>query len=190
MTRHIRHVPNLLTGLRLVAAPAIALLLYSDRYRLALAVFILAGITDLVDGYLAKRYNSRTRLGRYLDPIADKALMFACFVMLSYQGVVSWYVTGVVIGRDILMVLAVIVARMLDAPLTVRPLPIGKLTMVVQVSYIAVELVALAFYFDIARWQPWLGLIVGIVTILSGWAYGGSWVRAMRRLGRSGTGAA
>jgi cardiolipin synthase len=167
-----------------LAAPAIALLLYSDRYRLALAVFILAGITDLIDGYLAKRYDSVTRLGRYLDPIADKALMFACFVMLSNQGVVSWYVTGIVIGRDILMVVAVVLARLLDAPLIVRPLSIGKLTMAIQTGYIAFELVGLAFRFDVASWQPWLGLVVGAVTIFSGWAYGGMWLRAIRRVAR------
>ena len=183
MTGPLRHLPNLLTGLRLLAAPAMALLLLLDRYGAALALFAVAGITDLVDGYLAKRYHSATRLGRYLDPAADKALMFSCFVVLAYEGVVSLLLAGLVIGRDVLMVLAIIVARLANAPLIVTPLRIGKLTTVVQVAFVALLLMALAFEFDLGPWRRWAELTVGVVTVASAWTYGALWLRAMRRAG-------
>ncbi len=181
MTGPLKHIPNVLTGLRLLAAPALAFLLLLDHYSAALAVFIFAGISDLIDGYLAKRYHLATRLGRYLDPAADKALMFACFIVLAFQGVVPLLLAAVVIGRDVLMVLGIIVARLAGAELTVTPLRVGKLTTVVQVAYIALELFALAFAFDIYDWQRWAALIVGVVTIASAWTYGALWLRAMRR---------
>jgi len=183
VTGPLRHLPNFLTGLRLLAAPAMALLLLFDRYGAALALFAFAGITDLIDGYLAKRYHSATRLGRYLDPAADKALMFACFLVLAYEGVVSSWVAGLVIGRDILMILAIIIARVVHAPLTVMPLRVGKLTTVVQVVFIGVELVILAFSLDFGTWERWAELSVGVVTIASAWSYGALWLRAMRRVG-------
>jgi len=183
VTGPLKHLPNILTGLRLLAAPAMALLLLLDRHGAALALFAFAGITDLVDGYLAKRYHSATRLGRYLDPAADKALMFACFFVLAYEGDVSMWVAGLVIGRDVLMILAVIVARLAHAPLTVEPLPIGKLTTVVQVAYVALVLLALASSLDLGLWQRWADLSVGVVTIASAWSYGAVWVGAMRRAG-------
>lgn len=183
----IRHLPNVLTGLRLLAAPALALLLLLDYYGAAFAVFVFAGITDLVDGYLAKRYHMTTRLGRYLDPAADKALMFACFIVLAYQGVVSPLLTGLVIGRDVLMILAIIVAKLAHAPLTVTPIRIGKLTTVVQVVFIGLLLFALAFDIDLSTWRRWTELSVGLVTVGSAWTYGALWLRAMRRRGKRKT---
>lgn len=179
----LRHLPNVLTGLRLLAAPAMAVLLLADRYGAALALFAFAGVTDLVDGYLAKRYQMTTRLGRYLDPAADKALMFACFLVLAYEGLVSEWVTGLVIGRDVLMVVAIVVARLANAPLTVKPLFIGKLTTVVQVAFIGMELLVLAFSLDLGTWDRWAELSVAVVTIGSAWSYGVVWIRAMKRAG-------
>jgi cardiolipin synthase len=181
VTGPLKHIPNVLTGLRLLAAPALAFLLLLDHYGAALAVFAFAGLSDLVDGYLAKRYHMATRLGRYLDPAADKALMFACFVVFAFQGVVPLLLAAVVIGRDVLMILGIVAAKLAGAPLTVTPLRIGKLTTVVQVAFIALELVALAFALDLGSWQRWAELTVGIVTVASAWTYGALWLRAMRR---------
>ena len=181
MTGPLKHLPNVLTGLRLLAAPAIAVLLLLDHYSAALAVFLFAGVSDLIDGYLAKRYHLATRLGHYLDPAADKALMFACFVVLAFQGVVPVLLAAVVIGRDVLMVLGIVLARLAGAELTVTPLRIGKLTTVVQVAFVALQLFALAFAIDIDAWQRWAALIVGVVTVASAWTYGALWLRAMSR---------
>ena len=184
MTGPLKHLPNFLTGLRLLAAPAMALLLLLDRYGAAFALFAFAGVTDLIDGYLAKRYHMATRLGRYLDPAADKALMFSCFLVLASEGLVSQWVTGLVVGRDVVMVVAIVMAKLFNVPLKVAPLQIGKLTTVVQVAYIGVVLLVLAFSLDLGLWQRWAELSVAVVTVASAWSYGALWLGAMWRARR------
>ena len=181
MNKHLKHVPNVLSGLRFIAAPMTAALLLYDQYAAALAIFAFAGISDLLDGYLAKRHGYTSRFGRYLDPAADKALMFACFVVLAIQHIVPLWLAGVVIGRDALMILAIVVARLAGAPLTLAPLQIGKLTTVVQVVFIALQLAALAFAVDLGDALRWAGFVVAIVTVASAWVYGALWLRAMQR---------
>jgi cardiolipin synthase (CMP-forming) len=179
--QHLKHVPNLLSGLRFLAAPATAAFLLYDQYVAALVIFAFAGISDLLDGHLARRHGYTSRFGRYLDPAADKALMFACFVVLAIQQIVPMWLAAIVIGRDVLMVLAIIVARLADAPLTVAPLRIGQITTVVQVGFIAMQLVALAFALELDDALRWAGLVVAMVTVASAWVYGGLWLRAMWR---------
>ena len=87
MSGLFKHVPNLLTGLRLVSAPAIALLLYDGNDRAALGIFALAGLSDAADGFLAKRFGFATRFGRYLDPAADKLLVLVSFVTLAMMNI-------------------------------------------------------------------------------------------------------
>ncbi len=180
MNKHLKHVPNVLSGLRFIAAPVTAALLVYYQYTAALAIFAFAGISDLLDGYLAKRHGYTSRFGRYLDPAADKALMFACFVVLAIQHIVPLWLAGVVIGRDALMILAIVVARLADAPLTLAPLQIGKLTTVVQVVFIASQLAALAFAVDLGDALRWAGFVMAIVTVASAWVYGALWLRAMQ----------
>ncbi len=184
MKRSLRHLPNALTGLRLAAAPATALLLLLDHYWIALVIFAFAGLSDLLDGFLAKRYGFTSRFGRYLDPAADKALMFACFVVLAFQHIVPLWLAGTVIGRDVLMVLAIIIARVSEAPLSIAPLRIGKLTTFVQVVFIGVQLLALAFDLDLGEVLRWSALVVAIVTAASAVVYFIVWLRAMRRTKR------
>jgi cardiolipin synthase (CMP-forming) len=179
--RSLKHLPNALTGLRLAAAPATAALLLFDHYWPALVVFAFAGLSDLLDGFLAKRYGVTSRFGRYLDPAADKALMFACFLVLAFQHIVPVWLAATVIGRDLLMVLAIAVAKLSDTPLSITPLRIGKLTTLVQVIFIGVQLFALTLNLDLADFLRWAGLVVAMVTAASAVVYFIVWLRAMRR---------
>lgn len=188
MKRNLRHLPNALTVLRLVAAPATAALLLYDHYGAAFAIFLFAGISDLVDGYLAKRYGLATRLGRYLDPAADKALMFTCFLVLALQQIVPVWLAAIVIGRDVIMIAAVGAAKLMNVPLTVMPLPIGKLTAVLQVAFVGVQLFVLAFEIDIGELQRWLALVVAMVTVASAFVYSSLWLRAVMRAGKASRG--
>ena len=140
-----RHIPNLLTGLRLVAAPALALLLVSGADRAALGVFAFAGLSDAADGFLAKRFGFATQFGRYLDPAADKLLMFVSFVALTALGVTPLWLTVLVIARDVAIVLGILLGRLLSLPLRVEPLFIGKASTFVQVGYVALTLLFLSF---------------------------------------------
>lgn len=176
----LRHIPNVLTGLRLVAAPATVGLLTSGHFGAALGLFAVAGISDAADGYLAKRFNLTSRLGRFLDPLADKALMVAAFTALIILDVVPMWLAVVVFGREILFLLAILLAAAVQAPLHVTPLIIGKIGTALQIVYIVSHLAALAFGFDIGFIEPGASYVLAGVAILSVFPYGLIWLRAMR----------
>lgn len=181
MILFLRNIPNILTGLRLACAPALAALLLTAHERAALVVFVLAGLTDLADGWLAKRFNLATRFGRYLDPIADKLLMLCAFLALTAMSATPRWLTAVVIGRDIVIVLGIALAKLLDLPLRVAPLPIGKISTAVQVGYVALILFAQGFDLDWQTIVATAAVLTGAATIASGLAYGQLWLRAAAR---------
>src|SRR5262245_27573195 len=100
MFRQLKSMPNLLTLLRLVFIPFIATAIMEGHFRIALALFVLAGITDGLDGLLARKMNQRTMLGEYLDPIADKLLLSTMFLVLATYRYLPWRVTVLVFTRE------------------------------------------------------------------------------------------
>ena len=106
MNSRILTVPNQLTFLRLAFIPFFIMAIHYERYGWAIIIFIVAGITDGLDGLLARGLNQRTPLGAYLDPIADKLLLSTSFFVLALQGKISWWLTILVLGRDVLLLVA------------------------------------------------------------------------------------
>jgi cardiolipin synthase len=176
----LRHLPNILTGLRLVAAPAIAVLLALGDYAVAFGVFAVAGGSDAVDGYLAKRFGFSTRFGRILDPIADKALMFAAFVMLAVVGEAPLWLVALMLGRDALITLGLFVGVAANAPIRVQPLILGKLCTALQVFYVAIHLASLAFGLPLEAITPYDAYLLAIVALASTLDYLAIWLKAMR----------
>jgi cardiolipin synthase len=175
-----RHIPNLLTGLRLALAPAVALFLISGYDRAALGTFAIAGLSDAADGFLAKRFGLATRFGRYLDPAADKLLMLASYVTLTMLHVAPLGLTAIVVGRDIAIVLGVIAVVTLELPLRVAPIALGKLSTAVQIGYVAFALLALSFDLAWPQVLQYAALATAVVTILSWAGYASLLVRALR----------
>lgn len=175
----LRHIPNILTALRLAAAPAFAALLVSGNDRAALGIFALAGLSDAADGFLARHFGMTTRFGRYLDPAADKLLMLAAFLTLAFLHLSPWWLTVLVIARDLAIVLAVIVSFALSLPLHIQPLFIGKVNTVVQVSYIGLMLIFLVFGVEAPQILAWAAMITAIFTLLSWFSYAGLWFGAL-----------
>jgi cardiolipin synthase len=168
-----RHIPNILTGMRLLCAPALAFLVASGSDRAALGVFAFAGLSDAADGYLAKRFGFATRFGRFLDPAADKVLMLTAFLALTATGFAPVWLAVLVIARDVAIVAGIVLAQILGLPLKVEPLLIGKLSTAIQVCYIGFSLLQLAFGF---HWDGFSRAAAGItaaVTVASWLAYGG-----------------
>lgn len=178
----IRHLPNFLTTLRLAAAPTTAGLLAAGHFNAAFGVFAFAGLSDAADGFLAKRFGLASRLGRFLDPLADKALMVALFVTLAFLGEVPMWLAATIIGRDVLILLGLAVAVAVQAPIAVQPLLIGKLATALQVIYIGWHLAALAFEFPLGATSPADAYLVGGVALASGFAYLLVWLNAMRAI--------
>lgn len=137
---YLKHLPNLLTALRLALAPAVALLLLEGDNRAAFGIFALAGLSDAADGFLAKRFGFVTRFGRYLDPAADKLLMLASYLTLSVMGVAPVWLTAIVIGRDLAIVLGVVWVVLRNLPVRVAPLFAGKLSTACQIVFVALAL--------------------------------------------------
>ncbi len=183
VTGLLRQIPNLLTAIRLVLAPLTAWLILRDRNLEALFVFGFAGASDALDGFLARRFGITSRFGEYLDPAADKLLMLASFVTLTAVGMAPFWLTATVIGRDVAIVLGVVLARVLSLPVKVQPLVVGKASTVVQVGYIGLLLLLLTLRVD----MPSLAMAAAFVTLgftlASGLAYGQLLLRAFA-LGR------
>jgi cardiolipin synthase (CMP-forming) len=171
----------MLTGLRLIAAPATAGLLMSEHFNAAFGVFALAGISDAADGWLAKRFGLSSALGRVLDPAADKALMLAVFVTLAMLGDVPLWLAAVVVGRDAAIVLGLLIAVAMGKSVAIEPLAIGKLTTLLQVAYVALHLASLAFDFSLEGIVPLDACAVAAVTLASWLAYGLVLAEAMGR---------
>jgi cardiolipin synthase len=174
-----KHVPNLLTGMRLVCAPALAFLLVSGADRAALGVFAFAGLSDAADGYFAKRFGLATRFGRYLDPAADKLLMLAAFVALAAMGYTPVWLAVLVIARDLAIVAGIAVGHALGLPLKVEPLPIGKWSTAVQVCYVGFSLLLLAFALHWPRLAEIAAGVTAAFTVASWLAYGSVLMNAL-----------
>jgi len=179
----LRHLPNALSGVRLLAAPALAYLLVNGVLTYAFALFVLAGLSDAVDGYLAKRLAPGSRFGAYLDPAADKLLMLAAFLTLAALKIVPSWLTALVIARDIAIIVGLILIRTLALSVPMTPLPIGKASTAVQVGYIGLTLFELAFRIDVPGLLSAAAILVAFVTAASWIAYGQVLFRAfvMRR---------
>ena len=175
----LRQTPNMLSALRLVAAPVAAVLILGQVNVAAVCVFVFAGLSDALDGYLAKRFALTSRFGAWLDPAADKLLMLASFVTLTMVGAVPLWLTALVIGRDVAIVLGVGLARLLEAPLRIAPLTIGKASTVAQGVYVALILLGLASGRSLPRLEFAGSVAVAILTLSSFFAYAYVWLQAV-----------
>jgi cardiolipin synthase len=125
-------IPNLITLFRIILTPLFIIFLIQGNYLKAFLVFVLAGVSDLADGLIARTWHQKSLLGSYLDPLADKILMAASFVTLSiYHQIPSW-LTVVVLSRDVALALGVLIFRLADIPLLIRPTQAGKWTTTFQ----------------------------------------------------------
>jgi cardiolipin synthase len=139
------NIPNILTVLRILVTPLFVIFLIRGQHGYALAVFIFAGISDGLDGLIARMFNQRSDLGAVLDPIADKLLLTAAYISLGILKDIPGWLAVVVISRDVLIVTGVAVLAFTDIQFDIRPSLISKWTTVVQVLTIAVGLMSLSF---------------------------------------------
>ncbi len=132
----MKHVPNLLTLARIALTPYLFLLMWRHDYRGLLWPFALVGITDVLDGFLARRFQWSSRLGAYLDPLADKLLLSGSFLVLALSGAIPGWLAFVVLGRDIVILAAAGLLYLVQSRRAFPPSPWGKLSTFVQVLYI------------------------------------------------------
>lgn len=125
-------VPNQLTLLRMVVLPFVLISMIYGQHTASLWLFVAAAVTDVIDGIVARRFNQKTRLGQYLDPIADKLLLSSCFVAQSVNGAIPWWVTILVLLRDVMIIATVLVVVLTTSVRRFPPSLLGKTNTVVQ----------------------------------------------------------
>src|SRR5215470_8899375 len=157
-------IPNLITLGRILLVPIIIWAIASDQMELAFAVFVVAGVSDAVDGFLAKRFQMTSELGALLDPLADKALLVSIYITLGIWGAIPRWIVILVVSRDIMIVAAVLVSWLFDKPVAIRPLMVSKLNTVAQVAFAALVLASLSFGF---KPMPYDRILMGCVTVLT-----------------------
>ncbi len=177
----IRHVPNLLSALRLLAAPFAAWLIVAGHDTAALCVFALAGASDGLDGWVARRFGFTSSFGAWLDPAADKLLMLLCFTALTMIHASPVWLLGLVVARDACIVMGWAIIRLAHLSLPQQPLMLGKASTAAQILYILLLLVLLALGLEWPRLTGVAAGLTGIFTLLSGGAYAGLFLHGIVR---------
>ncbi len=172
-------LPNLISLGRLMLVPAIISLIVAGRWKEACVVFVIAGVSDALDGWIAKTFNLRTELGAYLDPLADKALIVSIYVTLAIVGAIPATIAIIVVSRDLMIVAAFMVSWLLATPLEVKPLLISKLNTLVQILFAALALSVEAFGVHKGAWFGILLYVVAGLALASLGAYLAQWIRHM-----------
>lgn len=175
----MHNIPNLISILRLLLVPFTVWLIISEAYGSAFVTFVTAGISDGIDGYLARRFDWRTRLGAYLDPLADKALLVSVFVTLGFLKLIPAWLAILVVSRDALIVGAVLLSRVLDDPVRVAPLMVSKVNTVAQILFAVAVLGVAALGKPVGGLVDYGAIPVALLTALSGAAYLKAWLRHM-----------
>ena len=181
MSSRILTVPNMLTVFRMVLIPVFVTMLFYQRFIVALAVFVCAGLTDGLDGLLARRFDQRSQLGTVLDPIADKLMMVTAFIVLSMRSIfpapvpshlpVPFWVTVTVISRDVFIIVGAAAINIMTGFRGFRPSWLGKVNTTVQIVAIAAIMFAASVPYDTGYYLPTVYATVFTFAVLSGLHY-------------------
>ena len=180
MKGRIWTVPNQITFLRLGFLPVFLMLIAYDRYRWALLVLVVSGLSDGIDGLLARSLNQRSALGAYLDPIADKLLLSSSFVLLAFKKQLAWWLTILVLSRDVLILIVAVVILLVSGYRPFPPSFYGKLTTFFQIVFVFAVVLAAAYPYP--HWEEVNRVIIYTVTaftVFSGFHYSFSITRKL-----------
>jgi cardiolipin synthase (CMP-forming) len=159
--------------------PVVVWAIASGEMYFAFLLFMIAAISDAVDGFLAKRFGMTTELGAYLDPLADKVLIMSIYLTLGITGIIPRWIVILVVSRDIMIIGAIMLSWLVDKPVKVKPLTISKLNTAMQIVFACLVLASHGFNFN-AGWLLTLAMaLVAALTLLSIGFYVAEWVRHM-----------
>jgi cardiolipin synthase len=172
-------IPNFITIGRLFLVPLIVLMIGQGQWLAAFLIFLTAGVSDAVDGFLAKRFGMASELGAFLDPLADKALIVAIYVTLAIGGVIPAWLTILVVSRDIMIVSGVILSWIMDNPVEIAPIIVSKLNTAAQIGFAVLVLGTKAFGLDLGNGFILAATLVALLTLASMGAYLAVWLKHM-----------
>ncbi len=172
-------IPNFITIGRFLMVPLVVWSLLNGKYPLAFACFLIAGLSDGVDGFIARHFNQRSILGAWLDPAADKLLLVSVYIMLGWlQELPSWLVV-LVVSRDGLIVGAIILSSMMGTVVEMKPLLISKANTFMQIALAALVLAELALIVELPLTREIMVFVTAFLTLGSGIAYVRGWIDTM-----------
>jgi cardiolipin synthase (CMP-forming) len=172
-------IPNLITIVRLIIVPLIIVMIGQENWALAFLLFVAAGVSDAVDGFIARRFNMRSEFGAYMDALADKALLVSIYVTLSVVGVLPGWLAITVVSRDVMIVSAIIISWLLGRPVEIKPLFVSKMNTAAQIAFAALVLSTKAFGLEASGFYGAGMILVALLTIVSAGAYLAGWMKHM-----------
>jgi cardiolipin synthase len=173
------NLPNIITTGRILLVPIVVWAIMSGQMQIAFWLFVVAAVSDAVDGFLAKRLGAVSEFGAYLDPLADKVLLVSIYITLGVANLLPRWLVILVVSRDIMIVGAVVLAWIVGKPLTIQPFVVSKLNTIAQVVFAALVLAASGFGFDLGPAGGVALFVVAVLTGLSAAAYLAAWTRHM-----------
>tara|TARA_B100001142_G_C14335317_1_gene655675 strand:+ start:758 stop:1324 length:567 start_codon:yes stop_codon:yes gene_type:complete len=177
---YLRSIPNVISSFRILLIFPILLLIYYAEFKLALFLFLVAGISDALDGFLAKKFNWRTRIGALLDPVADKLLVAGTFIILAWLNLIPLWLATVVVSRDIIIALGVFIYSFVYEPFEGDATRISKINTFLELLYVLMVLSLSAFSWPTISIINLIGSAVFVTVIISGMDYIMSWLRRVR----------
>ena len=172
-------IPNLISIFRILLVPVFLVFIINNRFLAGLVVFVLAGLSDAADGLVARLFNQKSRLGSYLDPLADKCLLAAAFICLATMHIIPIWLTALVITRDILILLGSLMLFLKNGAYTVKPSVWGKATTFFQLATVFLVLVEKHFHL-FSQYVYVIYGVTGTLTVISGLLYIRSWFFTMK----------
>lgn len=172
-------IPNLITIGRLVIVPLVIVMIMQERWAAAFILFVAAGVSDAIDGFIARRFDMKSELGAYIDALADKALLVSIYVTLAIIGVVPGWLAIVVVSRDLMIVSAIVLSWVMGRPVEIKPLLVSKLNTAAQIGFAALVLSTKAFGVDLGGFDDAAVLAVAALTVASAGAYLAGWLKHM-----------
>jgi cardiolipin synthase (CMP-forming) len=172
-------IPNLITIGRFLLVPLVIWAMINERYGIAFASFVAAGVSDGIDGFIARHFDQRSELGAWLDPAADKLLLVSIYMTLGWAGHIPDWLMMLVVSRDGMIIGAIILSSLMGTVVQMRPILISKANTVAQISLAALVLAELALIGSLPLLREVMVWITASLTLASGIAYVRDWMRNM-----------
>ncbi|WP_372421547.1 CDP-alcohol phosphatidyltransferase family protein [Salinarimonas chemoclinalis] len=172
-------IPNLISVFRLLLVPVVIVAILQGNWLAAFVLFLVAGVSDGIDGWIARRFDMRSELGAVIDPLADKALLVSIYVTLAVVGAMAEWLVVLVVSRDVMIVIAYVVSWIMDRPISVKPIFASKVNTALLITYAVTVLAANAFAFGLGPLDLVLSIGIAVLTAFTLAVYLVMWLRHM-----------
>lgn len=177
---HLKWIPNIISIFRILLILPVLLLIFRSQYQWALFLFLIAGLSDALDGYLAKHFGWRTRVGALLDPVADKLLIAGSYIVLAWLNLIPFWLATIVVSRDLIIAIGVFIYSFIIEPFEGEATRISKINTFLELLFVLVILCSIAFDWPANSIITVIGSAVLVTVFISGIDYIISWIRRIK----------